>query len=116
MIYVIDKATNRVIYQVPEEGKYFIDENSYELIADAVEFVQDAYKYRWNPVTKVFDYSPEKKLASIYPMPTAAPAPKEPVEGKMILTPGIIDEAYFNSEIYKDKLKFDEQSLGSIPT
>ena len=103
----MDKATNRVIYQVPEGGRYFIDENSYELIADAVEFVQDSYKYRWNTNTKTFDYSVEKKIVSVYPMPTAAPLPKEPVEGKMILTQGIIDEAHFNSEIYASKLKSD---------
>lgn len=109
MKYIIDKATNRVIYQVPDGGRYFIDENSYLVEAEEFKFVQPSYQYRWRKVHKDFEFFPGKKVATvqdltnIIPTPTKAPGP----DGKqqMVITSEIVDKASFGAFLYEEKLK-----------
>ena len=49
MKYVIDKNTNRIIYMVPEGGKYLLDKHLYLVESDPLDLAGfKCWHYKWN--------------------------------------------------------------------
>jgi hypothetical protein len=88
MLYVMDKATNRILHKVGADGKYLLDKCSLLIEAPEFEFTAPLHRYKWRPSLKTFVLD-----ADYAPTPTSAPKP-----GNMNITHGILDKDLFLKE------------------